>query len=557
MVHDHPTPSAASYAESIVSNVVRQIVFDLRAEVSDRTSLKKLTKLFVEKLDGLAQTTRLFMEHAGRTQPSIQDVLAAFPIHRIDIQDLIASERDRPPLPIPSRYQFPVPHEEDFHMAVYGPKPSDRELRIRPDNIPSYHRAIHPEWCMEKEDVPIPKPPKIVTVTEEEFREFKKPKYPWDENPDEKRKREEKDRQKAKEIAHAKSRNKKRYEEGITAFKDTDLPNFEDMAFVEVFEDLEYSRMLEAGKNMDSVAKVEKYPGSPEKEVAKKDELVRKIPHILKKPKPVKRSTNLLKGTLPMTPLSEPPKFSTPEPQKKIPTPRIDTPRPPPPLPMIAPNFLFPILPPMPTTPPARPARLKKKSEAFDPSPTPKLGGYLTLKIKKNLGYLDKPTTPVQPVLPPLTWLPERSVTPDLPTKTVKLKIKFGSEQLPTTPGNQAVPLPHTPSSRSPLKIRISSALVSSSEPRQNDYGKENGEEDGTKEEEQNCPICHVEYEKDDNMVACDKCEGWFHWHCVGITVEPKAAHWYCSACVKSQTKSGKRRGRPSGLPDSAKKAKK
>ncbi|PIC20966.1 hypothetical protein B9Z55_025972 [Caenorhabditis nigoni] len=61
MVPDHPTPSAASYTNSIVSNVVRQIV--LRAEVSDRASLKKLTKFFVEKLDGLAQTTRFFMEH--------------------------------------------------------------------------------------------------------------------------------------------------------------------------------------------------------------------------------------------------------------------------------------------------------------------------------------------------------------------------------------------------------------------------------------------------------------------------------------------------------------
>ncbi|CAO4367024.1 unnamed protein product [Caenorhabditis nigoni] len=554
MVHDHPTPSAASYAESIVSNVVRQIVFDLRAEVSDRTSLKKLTKLFVEKLDGLAQTTRLFMEHAGRTQPTIQDVLAAFPTQRIDIQDLIASERARPPLPILSKYQFPVPHEEDFHVAMYGTKPSDRELRIRPENIPSYHRAIHPEWSDEKEGVPIPTTPKIVTVTEEEYEEFKKPKYPWDENPEERKKREEKDRKRAEEIAHAKARNKKRYEEGITVFKDTDLPNFEDMVFVEVFEDLEYSRKVEARELVDSVAKVEKDPGPQKKEVAQKNEvMVRKIPHILKKPKPVKRSPNLLDGALPMTPQPLPPNFVTPPPQKKDPAHRIDTPRPPPPLPMIAPNFLFPILPPMPSTPPARPARLKKKSEAFDPSPTPKLSEHWTTKIQKNL--VDKPSTPIQPVLPPLTWLPERSLTPDLPTKTVKLKIKFGSEQLPTTPGNQAVPLPQTPSSRSPLKIRFSSELVP--KPRDQDHGKENGEEDGAKEEEQHCRICHVEYQKDDNMVACDKCEGWFHWHCVGITVEPKAAYWYCSSCAKDQKKSGKRRGRPSGLPESAKKARK
>ncbi|CAO4387188.1 unnamed protein product [Caenorhabditis nigoni] len=59
------------------------------------------------------------------------DVLAAFPVHRIDILDLIASERERTPLPILSMYQFPVPHEEDFQVAMYGSMPSDRELRIR------------------------------------------------------------------------------------------------------------------------------------------------------------------------------------------------------------------------------------------------------------------------------------------------------------------------------------------------------------------------------------------------------------------------------------------
>ncbi|PIC13986.1 hypothetical protein B9Z55_027321 [Caenorhabditis nigoni] len=61
---------------------------------------------------------------------------------------------------------------------------------------------------------------------------------------------------------------------------------------------------------------------------------------------------------------------------------------------------------------------------------------------------------------------------------------------------------------------------------------------DEIKEEEQHCWICHVEYEKDDNIVAWGKCEEWFHRHCVGITAEPKAAYWYCSTCVKEQKKS-------------------
>ncbi|CAO4387176.1 unnamed protein product [Caenorhabditis nigoni] len=80
---------------------------------------------------------------------TIQDVLAAFHLHRIDIQDLIAFERERPPLPILSMYQFPVTHEEDFHIAMYGPMQSDRELRIHLDNIPSQtRREMKDHWML-------------------------------------------------------------------------------------------------------------------------------------------------------------------------------------------------------------------------------------------------------------------------------------------------------------------------------------------------------------------------------------------------------------------------
>ena len=45
------------------------------------------------------------------------------------------------------------------------------------------------------------------------------------------------------------------------------------------------------------------------------------------------------------------------------------------------------------------------------------------------------------------------------------------------------------------------------------------------------CPGCN---KPDDGspMIGCDSCDGWYHWPCVGITMEPSKDEWYCPNCA-------------------------
>ncbi|CAK5073122.1 unnamed protein product [Meloidogyne enterolobii] len=53
------------------------------------------------------------------------------------------------------------------------------------------------------------------------------------------------------------------------------------------------------------------------------------------------------------------------------------------------------------------------------------------------------------------------------------------------------------------------------------------------------CPVCSVAYvENGPDMVACDTCDRWFHWSCVGILIPPPDnASWYCNECKKKNKK--------------------
>ncbi|CAF0979030.1 unnamed protein product [Brachionus calyciflorus] len=45
------------------------------------------------------------------------------------------------------------------------------------------------------------------------------------------------------------------------------------------------------------------------------------------------------------------------------------------------------------------------------------------------------------------------------------------------------------------------------------------------------CPACN---KSDDSapMIACDSCDDWYHWHCIGLTEEPpQNQNWYCYKC--------------------------
>ncbi|CAF1117572.1 unnamed protein product, partial [Didymodactylos carnosus] len=46
------------------------------------------------------------------------------------------------------------------------------------------------------------------------------------------------------------------------------------------------------------------------------------------------------------------------------------------------------------------------------------------------------------------------------------------------------------------------------------------------------CPGCDRPDNGQEAMIACDLCDDWYHWDCVGITEEPlENVNWYCPKC--------------------------
>ena len=46
--------------------------------------------------------------------------------------------------------------------------------------------------------------------------------------------------------------------------------------------------------------------------------------------------------------------------------------------------------------------------------------------------------------------------------------------------------------------------------------------------------ICRTSDDSGD-MVACDKCDEWFHLRCLKLTVLPRSKKWYCKKCKKAE----------------------
>ncbi|KAF7722077.1 hypothetical protein EC973_003726 [Apophysomyces ossiformis] len=48
--------------------------------------------------------------------------------------------------------------------------------------------------------------------------------------------------------------------------------------------------------------------------------------------------------------------------------------------------------------------------------------------------------------------------------------------------------------------------------------------------------LCRKGYDGKEFMIACDKCQEWFHGKCVGINPKTVVEHYFCDACSKSKT---------------------
>lgn len=56
------------------------------------------------------------------------------------------------------------------------------------------------------------------------------------------------------------------------------------------------------------------------------------------------------------------------------------------------------------------------------------------------------------------------------------------------------------------------------------------------------CPKCGFGEHDDDEMVACDGCDNWYHFNCVQFDKHRAEEQWYCPACSRKQSNGARKR---------------
>lgn len=285
--------SGRQFAELKLQDTCTSVCKDFGFTSVSQAAVYKLAAIFRSKLNEFSTSTRLLMEHAGRTQPIVDDVIKVFECKRINLSELIDYSKQVRSERLHALPVFPVPDQDiaksadAYFYAMYGPVPSERELETRPEHIPKHFRALHPEWIEDEHRAVIEIATRrvIKSAADREDEEFQKLRrintYRRPESPETKRAREEEERRVAEEAAYAKKRNRERFAEGITAFEDSDLPNFEDMDYEAMgfFADLEETKQLEVQRLIEeenarkaAAALIRRAPPKPAPDAAPKPE---------------------------------------------------------------------------------------------------------------------------------------------------------------------------------------------------------------------------------------------------------------------------------------------
>ncbi|VDL69492.1 unnamed protein product [Nippostrongylus brasiliensis] len=111
-------------------------------------SLNALTDVMRRFMIELWSRSKLFAEHAGRTQICPEDMNLTFrkiKFSPLEMRDyLLQVGNVGQPKPM---CQFPIAHPNV--RPLFAPQPSTKELEDRPEHIPPYYPAVHPEWTTE------------------------------------------------------------------------------------------------------------------------------------------------------------------------------------------------------------------------------------------------------------------------------------------------------------------------------------------------------------------------------------------------------------------------
>ncbi|CAG9537347.1 unnamed protein product [Cercopithifilaria johnstoni] len=137
------------YALHYLTQSVVKMIDNIGFSTCHESVLNILTDLCRRYMQKLWVDSKVFAEHAGRRYPIFEDANMVFGKLMFSAAELHSFMKQVQHDPLENSVPlFPVRKSSTNLLGIYGPV-SDKELAERPEHIPRYFPAMHPEWCID------------------------------------------------------------------------------------------------------------------------------------------------------------------------------------------------------------------------------------------------------------------------------------------------------------------------------------------------------------------------------------------------------------------------
>uniref|UniRef100_A0A915PEQ8 PHD-type domain-containing protein n=1 Tax=Setaria digitata TaxID=48799 RepID=A0A915PEQ8_9BILA len=141
---------AEDFALHYLTRSVVKIMDNIGFSTCHESVLNILTDLCRRYMQKLWVDSKVFAEHAGRRYPIFEDANMVFGKLMFSVAELHGFMKQVQHDPLENNVPlFPVKGSSPNLLSIYGPV-SDKELAERPEHIPRYFPAMHPEWCSDQ-----------------------------------------------------------------------------------------------------------------------------------------------------------------------------------------------------------------------------------------------------------------------------------------------------------------------------------------------------------------------------------------------------------------------
>uniref|UniRef100_A0A1I7VDE2 Bromodomain associated family protein, variant n=1 Tax=Loa loa TaxID=7209 RepID=A0A1I7VDE2_LOALO len=142
-----PLEAPEDYALHYLTRSVVKMMDNIGFSTCHESVLSILTDLCKRYMQKLWIDSKVFAEHAGRRYPIFEDANMVFGKLMFSAAELHAFMKQVHYDPLENSVPFfPIRKSSPNLLNIYGPV-SDKELAVRPEHIPRYFPAMHPEWC--------------------------------------------------------------------------------------------------------------------------------------------------------------------------------------------------------------------------------------------------------------------------------------------------------------------------------------------------------------------------------------------------------------------------